>query len=96
VTIFAIIGVAYALGQSVTVPTNAAGNFYVRDERGRLDIDREEGEAKVPFRFEYPLTVELAYEGTTQEMRSTIWREGSCSGCHTAEEGPASPGGHRR
>jgi len=78
-----------ALGQAVDVTTNSAGNFMVREGRGG---DRDDGEVRVPFVLEYPLSVELSYEGTTREMRSTIWREGSCAGCHTAEEGPNSPG----
>ena len=66
-----------ARGQEFTVRSNSAGNFYVRDGRSKL---------------EFPLAVELTYEGTTQIMRSVIWREGSCAACHGNDEGTDSIG----
>ncbi len=79
-------------GNTVTVPTNSSGNFYIMDRRERLDIDREDGEAKVPFEVTFPVSIEVEYRGVTQVMRSLIWQDGSCARCHQASEGSASAG----
>ncbi len=81
-----------ALGQEVTVRTNSAGNFYVRDGRSNFDEGPERGEGRIGSRLEFPLVVELTYEDTTQMMRSVIWREGSCAACHGNDEGTDSTG----
>lgn len=84
------VAIVDALGQEVSVRTNASGNFMVRE--GRRGGDRDDGEVGVPFHLEFPLTVDVSYESINQEMRSLIWRDGSCAGCHSGDEGPNSPG----
>lgn len=78
--------IADSAGHHLTVPTNATGNFYVmRSEDGDTDID--EGGAEVPYDLVFPLEVEVEHGPNAQVMRSRIWREGSCAGCHEGAPG---------
>jgi hypothetical protein len=64
-------------GAKFELESNAAGNFYVSPDR---------------YRPEFPLEVQVHYQGQTATMHSTIGREGSCAGCHSDPPGPDSPG----
>ena len=59
-------------GQVVRLRTNRAGNFYLEERRGTV---------------RFPLNVAIESGGERVEMRSPIFREGSCAHCHT-KDGP--------
>lgn len=86
----AMVEVTDASGRTFEARTNRAGTFYV--ERGDGSEQHGEGEFRLGYDLEYPLTVAVEFEGIRSEMRSQIWREGSCAHCHTKEEGSASVG----
>ncbi len=88
----ATVEVTDASGRTFEARTNIAGTFFVeRDGDGGFEQDGE-GELRLGYDLEYPLTVAVEFDGIRSEMRSQIWREGSCAHCHTKEEGPASVG----
>jgi hypothetical protein len=64
-------------GTSLTLTTNAAGNFYVPATRWNP---------------QYPLQVEVSFQGQSVPMLSRIGRDGSCASCHVDPAGPDSPG----
>jgi hypothetical protein len=67
-----------ATGNTITLRTNQAGNFYVTSR---------------DFTPSYPMKVVLNC-GTSAEhpMQTNVGRDGSCAGCHTYPPGPGSPG----
>jgi hypothetical protein len=78
-----------AEGAYAEVVTNRTGNFMVtRDD----DDDSDEGMVRVRRAFVPPLRVSIARDGVERPMRSFVWREGSCSSCHRADEDFDSPG----
>ena len=58
------------------VTTNCAGNFFI-DATDDLT---------------FPLRVRVGAKGKTRDMRSPIFRERSCAGCHESERSTSSPG----
>jgi hypothetical protein len=67
------------LGNTWTVQANAAGNFFV---------------TLADFAPHYPTQMQVtSADGTvTLQMLTHVGRDGSCADCHTATEGPTSPG----
>ncbi|MBK8994433.1 MAG: hypothetical protein IPM35_01585 [Myxococcales bacterium] len=65
-------------GDEVSVRTNVAGNFFLRE--GEL--------APVDF----PIWIQLEYQGEVTAMQTPIFRERSCAGCHRTPPSPQSPG----
>lgn len=63
-------------GRRVSLPTNAAGSFYLSSD----------------VKLDYPLWIRLEHGGVTRTMQSPIFRESSCAPCHLREAGPTSPG----
>lgn len=80
-----------AEGPYAQVVTNRTGNFMVTRD-GDDDEDSDEGMVRVGRAFVPPLRVSIAREGVERPMRSFVWREGSCSSCHRADEDFDSPG----
>lgn len=65
-------------GDELGVVTNEVGNFFLRKgELGPID---------------FPIWVELEYQGEVTAMQAPIFRERSCASCHTDPAGPTSPG----
>ncbi len=62
-----------AQGRTATRQTNAAGNFYF--DQGELSLD-------------FPLFVEVEYQGEVTAMQTPIRRQRSCAACH---RDPTSP-----
>lgn len=70
-------------GHELSVVTNEAGNFMVRDGDGdREDDERGRGETRIGFKLDWPLRVEVRHGERVRHMRSRIHREGSCATCH--------------
>lgn len=80
-----------AEGPYAQVVTNRTGNFMVARE-GDDDDESDEGMVSVRRAFVPPLRVTIQRDGIERSMRSFVWREGSCSRCHRADEAVDSPG----
>ncbi len=86
----ALVDVIDAQGRSFTAETNKVGNFMVEVENGLSSPrQRKKGKLKIGFEPEFPLTVAVRHGDLTQEMESTIGRDGSCAGCHRGSEATA-------
>lgn len=73
-----------AAGHVLNARTNRAGNFFfVRG--GSEPTQKREGRFEIPFALSYPLRVSVLAGGLLQNMRNPIWREQSCSTCHSGE-----------
>ncbi len=84
-----------AEGLYAQVLTNRTGNFMVVSRDGDDDDDdddSDEGMVRASRPLVPPLRVSIARDGIVRAMRSFVWREGSCSSCHRAEEAGDSPG----
>jgi hypothetical protein len=79
-----------AEGPYAQVVTNRTGNFMVAREGD--DDESDEGMVMVRRAFVPPLRVTIARDAVERSMRSFVWREGSCSHCHRADEAVDSPG----
>ncbi len=66
-----------ANGQSASVVTNCVGNFYV-----------EAGD----YQPSYPLFVTVTHNGVERPMKTPIFAEESCAGCHVEPASPTSAG----
>lgn len=64
-------------GRGYDATTNCVGNFYVA-----------EGEWDPAF----PIWASVVWNKIRVEMKSPIYREGACAGCHDLDPGPSSPG----
>lgn len=63
--------------------TNSAGNFMFDVDTTRSDIrERDDGQVTLPQAPVYPLSVKIRRGDDEQEMKTKIWREGSCAHCH--------------
>ena len=75
-----------------TALTNRTGNFMISvDEGGRMRED-DRGHTTIPFRPRFPLSVGVVSPELGRNMRSYIWREGSCAVCHSREDGASATG----
>jgi hypothetical protein len=66
-----------AMGTVFTASTNCAGNFFVHLSE---------------FAPRFPMWVTVAAEGQTIDMESPVYREGSCTACHTDPKRQSSAG----
>ena len=75
-----------ATGFEFAATTNRAGNFMFRIDTGANGVeDKGDGEFDLPREPTYPLEVRIERGNDRREMKTKIWREGSCAHCH----GPA-------
>ena len=75
-----------------TVTSNRTGNFMVSvGEGGRLR-ENDRGRTTLPFRPRFPIGVGVIAPEGGRNMRSFVWRQGSCAACHLHEEGTESAG----
>lgn len=79
-----------AEGPYAQVVTNRTGNFMVAREGD--DDESDAGMVRVRRAFVPPLRVTIERDAVERSMRSFVWREGSCSSCHRADEADDSPG----
>jgi len=63
-------------GQVVTLTTNAAGNFFLRESQGTVAM---------------PYTAKLSYQGRERVM-NTPQPSGACAACHSAKGADGAPG----
>lgn len=84
-----VVTITDAVGNGGIAVTNETGNFMFAGPGA--DGDDDEG-TRLRFDIEWPVTVDVAFDGTSQIMRNRIWREGSCAYCHESEAGPGSAG----
>jgi len=79
----ASVEISDAAGHQFTAQTNDAGNFMVEVREGisapRTD---DEGKLRIPWRPVFPLQVSIRHGDVVKEMKSHVWRDGSCAGCH--------------
>jgi len=64
-------------GQNYNVGTNCVGNFYITED----EWDPA-----------FPIWSSVVWENIRIEMKTPIYREGACAGCHDLSPGPSSPG----
>jgi hypothetical protein len=63
--------------------TNSVGNFMVEVDPALSEPRQlERGRLRIPRAPTFPLTVAVIKDGIDRSMESSIWREGSCAGCH--------------
>lgn len=77
-----------------TVTSNRTGNFMVSVDHEDGAVMREDGRGRtwLPFRPTYPLSVGVITPEVARNMRSYIWREGSCAYCHDDHKTATSTG----
>lgn len=64
-------------GASWSLLTNCAGNFYITES----DWDPQ-----------FPVWASVHWYNIHVDMKTPIYRDGACAGCHASESGPDSPG----
>lgn len=80
-------------GFVVTAVTNRTGNFLVSvDGDVAAGTQLEPGWFAVPSALQFPLRAVIRRDGDEQEMRTNIWRSGSCAHCHGPGPGVDSVG----
>ena len=80
-------------GLVVTAMTNRAGNFMVSVDADRATGTQiKRGWVTVPASLVFPLRARIRKDGEEQEMRTNVWRSGSCGHCHGPEPGVDSVG----
>lgn len=80
-----------AAGHVLNARTNRAGNFFFVRE-GSKATQRGDGRFDIPYALKYPIRVSVLAGGLLQNMRNPIWRERSCSTCHSGEPSEANNG----
>lgn len=80
-------------GLEISVLTNRTGNFMVEVNSGSSAPQTEDpGVLEIPRPLEFPLSVKIRRGSDEQEMKTKIWRNGSCAHCHGPEPGAESVG----
>ncbi len=70
-------------GFEFSARTNRAGNFMFDLDTGASAIrERDEGRTTLPQAPVFPLSVTISRGSEEQEMKTKMWRNGSCAHCH--------------
>ncbi len=84
----ATIAISDAAGRAFEMVSNRTGNFMVQVKTSlSAPEQKSKGRVKIPWQPTFPLRVEVRYAGTVKEMKSMVWRDGSCAGCHVGSVG---------
>lgn len=88
-----LVSLTDAEGFEFSALSNRAGNFMFSVDTGLDDIRmRDRGRTTLPKHPVYPLEVTISRGGDEQDMKTKIWREGSCARCHDRTPSAASVG----
>jgi hypothetical protein len=82
-----------ASGAVYTGLSNRAGNFMFQLDSGlSAPVRNRKGKLRIGAELQYPLEVKIRQGDLEREMKSKIWRNGSCSHCHGETTGRTSVG----
>ncbi|MGE0323787.1 MAG: hypothetical protein AB7K71_38460 [Polyangiaceae bacterium] len=73
----ALVSLVDSNGDSWSVRTNCAGNFYVTESEWQP---------------QFPVWSSVSWSDIHVDMETPIYRDGACAGCHDLKAGPDSPG----
>lgn len=77
----AVVEIEDASGHKFAARTNRVGTFFVV-KGGKEPRQRGDGRFEIPWDLDFPLRVSVEKGGTRQGMRTHVYRERSCAGCH--------------